>query len=367
MLVAKPSFCKPQISIKNTTSVELLTINTNGGNDTLILEGNLDFAEGIMFDGGDGTDYMILKSDEDSPSFTLPIYPDDTQGYVYMDGCPVQFTGVEGGITLDADGKQAFASLSGTDAGDEIRFAGTGSGKATFARDGQVTVSLENFGAGSSIELLGQQGEDTISVSLNNVAEFAAIRIDGGGPRGADFLRFAGTSTADTFEYTPGATSTENGVVKIGSTSIQFFDAYNITFVGLEGVDSLKVNEPFDHSDDLILMDPCMGADGSFQFLSQGDTPESVMAYPTVSYLGIEQNEFSTGTGSDTLLISSESISNVSNAATIIGGNGTTTVTFDEMITTTFTHDIGDKDLLEMNINSVDDSFEVTPGIGCRY
>ena len=332
-------------------SIEELRIDGGDGDDTLIVVGApADFAQGVSFSGSS----MHLISTNAAPSFSFE------GGTVVMDGGTFA---CDGSITLDAAGNSASASLSGTGAGDEIRFAGAGAGGATFARAGKATVTLQNFAAGSQIELLGHQGDDVISIALEGTTEFVDIHVDGGGPRGVDALRFEGTTGTDTFEYTPDMASTEAGNVTVGNVNIDFVDAQDVSFVGLGGHDTLTVNEPQAASNDTILFNPQVGNDGSFQCTSQPGGPDTAMVYPAVAFQSIEDRIFNTGAGTDTLSIASDDLPGVNSSASVVGGAGTTRAAFGDQ-STTFIHDTADKDLITLEIGTVVDDVTVTPGQG---
>lgn len=355
-------------TVQSITSVEQLFVDLGNGQDTLIIEGEIGFPLGVIYDGGDDTDYLELRSHKDAPVFVAPIFPDDTQAVLTMDSQNIEFSNVEGGILFDAGGKAATVTVTGNDAGNEIRFAGTGSGTATFANDGQVTISLRNFGAHSTVSVNGAQGDDTISIAPNGVSEFSQFTVNGNAPAGSDTVQFEGTAGIDRFTYTPGLASTEDGhvVYDLGGgdlVSVGFLGFSDVAFIGLGGSDKLIVNEPAPGSSDAILMLPELGNNGSFTYTVQNFGPDSAQIFPTVSYNSIETREFNTGTGSDYFGFFFDNVPGVDSDVFAVGGNGLTTVGFEDQVTT-FRHDISAPDVLDMEIGSGVDTYDITPGQG---
>jgi len=346
-------------------SVEQLRIEGLGGDDRLILDGVPTFSQGVFFDAGGGTDVLEILSVDASPHFVSPIFPNGTAATVSVDEQAIQFADLEGNLIYDAGGKVAAASLSGTNAGNQMRFNATGEGAATFANDGQVTTTLRNFGEGSTISLLGQQGGDEIAVQLNGDTTFTAFNIDGGGPAGVDTVRFEGTPSGDAFDFTPGGTVEDGQVVLDSAVTLNYTGASGVTFVGLGGTDSLTVNQAAADTNDTVLFFPKVGNDGSFQVTSQPGGATTALVYPEVTFASIEQRTFSTGVGTDTLRISTDDLPGVNSSAAVIGGNGTTTADFGDQ-STTFIHDTTDEDTLALEIGTADDQVEVTPGTGIR-
>ncbi|MEX2188761.1 MAG: hypothetical protein WD875_18270 [Pirellulales bacterium] len=358
---------------KSIESVELFQIEGGGGDDRLIIEGAIQFAQGIYFDGGDGNDYLEMVSRAATPDFVLPIFPDDTQAVFTMDARTFQFAGVEGGLILDADSRAAIATLSGTDDGNDMRFVGIGSQRATFARDGQVTTTLRGFADNSTINLRGEQGDDTISIALNNVTEFTTINVDGGGPAGADAIRFEGTDGNDTFTFQHAADSTENGqTIVVGTTPsiIDFVGFADVSFVGLGGTDGITVNAPR-AGNDSVLVFPALANDSSFvwttlreESVPPGPAPiRPDIVYPQVPLLSIENRTFNTGAGADTLAFLSDNVPGVNSEATVIGGNSVTSLFYFNQ-RTQFIHDVGVTDAVVLEMGSVEDLIDVTPGVG---
>jgi hypothetical protein len=359
--------------------IELLKIEGGGGDDLLILEGSLNtdtiggFSAGVFFDGGDGMDIVQLQSKDATPNFVLPVFPDDTQGTITFDLGDVQFTDVEGGITLDAGGPAGTATLTGTDEGNEMRFAGRAvAGSATFARDGQVTTTLVNFGAGSTIHLNGAQGDDEISVALNGRTAFSTINIDTDGPAGTGTVRVEGSNAPDVFDYTPDASDPMAGsiIVDDGMTpvTVNFNNAAAVEIVGLGGDDQLTANAPGATTNDTILFLPQAGNDGSFQHIAQSGGPATAISYSPVSFSSIETRVFDTRGGTDTFAASSDDLPGVNSSASVVGGTATagevdTTISFGDQ-STTFRHNITSADTVSMEIGTVVDDVTVTPGEG---
>ena len=365
------------------TDVERFVIEGGGGDDRLIIEGAPNFSQGVFFDGGDGMDTMELGSKHASPTFVAPIFPDDTQGTITMDATDFQFADVEGGIVFDAGNSPGAVSLAGTDAGDEIRFAGVegSTGEATFARDGQVTISLMGFGDGSSVILRGEQGDDTISVAVNGVTEFSRYTVRGGGPAGADALRMEGTTLGDDFTYSPGAfhflpgtPAAEDGTLSVGGTTAVHLDLLGFedySFVGLGGTDSLTVTSPTDASKDSIRFFPETGNDGSFLFMLQsGVGPETTVTYSPVRFESFESRNFNSRGGTDTLYISTDNVPGVNNGMVDVdGGNGVATLNLGDqatLFTHEFTQDPDTHDLLIVDVAATQDETVtgVAPGVG---
>ncbi|MHC4404254.1 MAG: hypothetical protein ACYTG0_31755, partial [Planctomycetota bacterium] len=273
-------------------------------------------------------------------------------------------------------GKTGHASLSGTDDGDDIRFAaGPAGGGASFARSAQVRITLRNFNHGSSVELLGQQGDDTISVALNGVTEFGQITAVGGGPVGTDALRIEGSGLDDSFAFSPGVfhhltdtPGSKDGTVAVGDTmpshlDLQGFAEYS--FVGAGGNDRLTVTSPSPDSNDTIRLFPEVGNNASFLFMSQPAGPETNLVYSPVSFESIQTRNFDSRAGTDTLYISTDQVPGVSTGLAIDGGSGVAAVTLGDQ-TTMFTHDTLDEDILIFDITATRDGHDiaVTPGIG---
>lgn len=355
-------------TVQSITSVEQLFVDLGNGQDTLIIEGDIGFPLGVIYDGGDDTDYLELHSDSDAPVFVAPVFPDDTQAVLTMDSQNIEFGNVEGGILFNAGGKAATVTVTGTDAGNEIRFAGTGSGAATFANDGQVTITLQNVGAASTVNVNGAQGDDTISIAPNGVSEFSQFTVNGNAPTGSDTVQFEGTTGIDNFTYTPGVASIEEGhvVYDLGGgeqVDIDFLGFSDVAFIGLGGTDTLLVNEPAPGSSDAILLLPELGNDGSFTYTVQNFGADSAQVFPTVSYKSIETREFNTGIGSDYFGFYFDNVPGVDSDVFAVGGNGVTTVGYEDQITT-FTHDISAPDVLDLEIGSGVDTYDITPGQG---
>lgn len=343
--------------------VEHLRIEGGDGDDTLRIFGPPEFSLGIMFDAGGGTDVLELISDDVTPEFDSPVFPGDDIAIVFVDGQAVQFADMEGELIYDADNAVGSAALSGTFAGNEIRLNVMSADRATFANDGQVTTTLRNFAPGSSVTLRGEQGEDTISVQLNGITNFSNITIDGGGPVGADSIRFEGTGGNDAFTHTPAATI-EEGFVTLGTVMFEYLDILDISFVGLGGVDSLLVNEALADSNDLVLFFPQAGNDGTYQYTRRTNGATSELVYPTVAFTSIENRNFDTGGGVDTFQISSDDLPGVNSSASVTGGSGVTDVAFGDQ-SVIFTHDITNAaDFFSFEIGTADDIVDVTPGEG---
>ena len=350
-------------TVSEIVSIEQLQINGNGGDDTLIVRGAPDFPLGVIFDGGDGIDRVQLISQSSTPSFVSPVFPDSTQGVLTMDGKQIQLAGVEGGIGLDAGNRLGAVTFSGTDEGNEIRFAGVSRDVATIARDGQVTTTLSGFAASSSLTIRGEQGDDEISIAPNAFTSFSDMFVFGGGPSGADTIRFEGTPGDDVFVQTPSATSVKAGKMVINDTTVHYDGIEEVGIEGLAGLDSLTVREPVPGSNDNILFHPAVANDGSFQFTAQPAAAQTALAYYPVTYGSIETRIFDTGEGNDTITASTNSLPGVNSSVTAIGGSGTTTLMFGDQ-PTLFTHDPDGVDVLSLEIGTTVDQVSVVPGTG---
>ena len=344
-------------------SVEQLEIQGNGGDDRVIVRGAPNFPLGVIFDGGDGTDYLQLVSKADAPAFVSPIFPDSVQGTLTFDGQAIQIADVEGGITLDAGGKVGSVSFSGTDEGNDIRFAGVTVDRATLANDGQVTTTITGFASGSQLTLRGEQGDDVVSVAPGPFQRFDRISVLGGGPSGADSLIVEGTSAEDTFTLTPDATDTKAGTVVVNGVEVAFSDMEEIGVQGLQGVDALTVREPVAGSNDNILFNPAVANDGSFQWTAQPSVASTALAYFPVTFGGIESRVFDTGSGTDVLTASTDDLPGVNSSVQAVGGEGTTTVVFGDQ-PTTFVHQVDGADVLSLEVGTTVDDVTVSPGKG---
>ncbi len=344
-------------------SVEQFRIEGNGGDDTLIVRGAPDFELGVYFDGGDGTDYMQLISQSDTPSFVSPIFPDSTQAILTMDGRSIQFADVEGGITLDAGGKAGSLVYSGTDEANELRFAGSDVDTATLANDGQVTTTLTGFGDGSRLTIRGEQGDDVISVAPQSFTRFDRITVIGGGPSGGDSILLEGTADDDQFTLTPSDVDTKAGVAEINGVVVEYRGIEQVGIEGLQGVDALTVREPTAGSNDNILFNPAVANDGSFQWTAQPSTAATALAYYPVTFGSIETRVFDTGSGTDVLTASTDELPGVNSSVRAIGGNGSTQVIFGDQ-PTTFVHQTDGSDLLSLEVGTTVDDVTVEPGTG---
>ncbi|MFW6169518.1 MAG: hypothetical protein ACODAD_03440, partial [Planctomycetota bacterium] len=344
-------------------SVEQLRVNGNGGDDQLIVRGAPDLPLGIIFDGGDGVDEIELISKSDSPSFVSPIFPDDVQGVLTMDGQKVQIADVEGGVGLNAGGQAGTVVFSGTDEANDMRFAGVGSDAATIARDGQVTTTLNAFEQGSSLIIRGEQGDDVISIAPNKSTVFEDISVFGGGPSGADALLFEGDADDDVFVLTPSSDSVKGGTMVINGSEVRYDGIEEVGIEGLEGIDSLTVYEPVVGSNDNILFKPGVANDGSFQFTAQPSAAQTALAYHPVHFGSIETREFNTGTGKDTLTASTDDLPGVNSHVSAAGGDGVTMLFFGDQ-PTRFLHDIDIPDVLSLEIGTANDRVTIEPGNG---
>jgi hypothetical protein len=354
--------------------VEQIVISGGDGNDRLIVRGSPQLAEGIVFDAGSGRDFLELVSHDGSPLFVAPVFPDDTAATLTMDGQIIQFADVEGGVQLDANGQSGHVLLSGTEAGNEIRFVGTSTGAATFANDSQVTISLARFAADSHVTIESRQGDDTISIAPEGVTEFSHFIVNGGGPTGAgsgaagaDSIRFEGTFGDDHWVYTPSATHGDRGqnIYDLGSgnlLAIDYADIDEVGFVGLGGTDGMVVHEPQPGSTDTIFFSPSLGHAGDFDF-AMG--PAKTLFAASVSFDSIEMIDFNTGTGVDEFHVTSDELPGINIFPTILGGNGVSVVTFADEVAT-FTHDITEEDSLALELGTHRADAEVTPGLGVR-
>ena len=214
----------------------------------------------------------------------------------------------------------------------------------------------------------GAQGDDTISIAPNGISEFSQFTVNGQGPAGSDTVRFEGTAGVDTFTYTPGVASTEDGhaVYDLGGgklVTVDFLGFSDVAFIGLGGTDQLTVHEPAAGSSDAILMWPELGNNGKFIFTVQNSGPETAQVFPSVAYESIETREFNTGTGSDYFGFFFDNVPGVDSDVFAVGGSGVTTVGFEDQVTT-FIHDISEPDTLDMEIGSGVDTYDITPGEG---
>lgn len=352
-------------------SVEQLQIDLEGGDDRVIFQGVPKFfndlpifEQGVFVNGGDGTDTIEMQSLAITPDFQAPIFPDNVAATLQFDGRAIQFASVEGGLEFDAQGKAGNVLVSGTDASNDIRFRSLGGGEATFANDAQVTITLQNFIAPSTVNINGEQGEDTVSIFLNGDSQFSQFKINGDGPDGADALRVEGTANADAFMLTPDAADPKAGLVDVdGLVTIDYTFIDDLSFIGNGAVDSLTVNEPSTGSDDLVLFSPQVGNNGSFQWVAQPSGPETATVYAPVRYQSIETRTFDTGTGTDTFAASTGDLPGVNSSAAVIGGNGTTTISFGDQVTN-FVHDTTAADVASMEIGTAVDDVEIAPGVG---
>ncbi|QEG38731.1 dockerin type I domain-containing protein [Roseimaritima ulvae] len=358
-------------TITELDGIEQLQIDLEGGDDRVIFQGVPSmfndlpiFQQGIFVDGGDGTDVIEMQSLATTPDFQAPIFPDDVAATLQFDGRAIQFADVEGGLEFDAQGKAGTVLVSGTDASNDIRFRSLGGGEATFANDGQVTITLQNFNAPSTVNINAEQGEDTISIFLNGDSQFSQFNVNGDGPDGADALRIEGTANADAFVLTPNATDPKAGSVSVdGLVTIDYSFIDDLSFIGDGAVDSLTVNEPSAGSTDLVLFSPQVGNNGSFQWVGQPGGPETATVYAPVNFQGIETRVFNTGTGVDTFAASSDDLPGVNSSAAVLGGNGVTSISFGDQ-STLFVHDTADEDLVSMEIGTAVDDVQITPGVG---
>ncbi|WP_153557284.1 beta strand repeat-containing protein, partial [Roseimaritima sediminicola] len=358
-------------TITELSSIEQLQIDLEGGDDRVIFQGvpkffnnNPIFQQGIFVDGGGGTDVIEMQSLDATPNFQAPIFPDDVAATLQFDGQAIQFADVEGGLEFDAQGKAGTVLVSGTDASNDIRFRSLGGGEATFANDGQVTITLQNFLAPSTVNINGEQGEDTVSLFLGGNTQFSQFNVDGDGPDGADSLRIEGTANADAFVLTQDAANPKNGVIGIdGLVTVNYTLMDDLSFIGDGGVDSLTVNEPSAGGNDTVLFSPQVGNGGGFQWVTQGATPDTAVVYAPVEYQSLEMRTFNTGTGVDVFAASTDDLPGVNSSATVVGGTGSSTITFGDQ-QTTFLHDTTDADTISMEIGTDVDDVNVTPGAG---
>ncbi len=335
------------------------------GDDSLIIHGELKYSNGVVFFGGDEVDSVELIWMSDAPlEVTVPQLGDDNTGTFLVGEFPYSFTDVEDSITFNANGAVGSISFEGGDESNFVRFVGTEPGGGAFANDGQVGMALAGFAPGSSITMDGLNGGDTFSVALNGITEFTEINILGTGPTGTDTLIFEGNEGDEEIFYTPSPDSIEAGMIEIGATTINFEQILGLTFVGLGGDDTLQVNEPAAGSDDTVFFEPSFGNSGLFTLVSA--SAESTLVYAPVRFRDIEVRRFNTGTGIDSLFVSSFDMPFVNSDVTVVGGDGTTTVDYGGLnpTLTEFVHDTTDADILSLELSSAHDRVSVTPGNG---
>ncbi len=345
------------------SDVNQIQITGNEGNLTVVVHGDLDLDQGVKIVGGTGISSLVLISDGNTPDFTVPILPDDATGSVTMDGMEVQFTGINGSITLDADHRAGIAILSGTNAANDLRFRGFGTGNAEFTNDTQVPILLKDFDGGSSVVIRAFGGDDFVNIALNGVDEFENILLDAGGPLGANTLRFEGSSGDDKFEFTPDTASRQDGVVVVDDTVIVTFQSIeDLFFVGGDGFNRLDVEEPTAGAADFIIVSPTNAADGTlFDISTIGGT---TLVYGVIGYHDIEDLRIQTGTGRDIVQANTANTPGVNAIGTIGGGNGVTTFDFTGF-PIRWEHDTSVTDILDVEGGTVgDDLFTITPGVG---
>ena len=203
-----------------------------------------------------------------------------------------------------------------------------------------------------------------ISIAPHSFTAFSNISVFGGGPSGADSVRFEGQATRDDiFEMTPSASSVKAGTMVLNGTTVEYDGIEEVGIEGLEGVDSLTVHEPVTGSNDNILFNPRVANDGSFQFTAQPSSAQSALAYYPVTFGSIETRVFNTGEGNDIITASTDDLPGVNSSVGAVGGNGSTTVRFGDQ-ETTFVHHTGGNDILSLEIGTTVDDVTVLPGTG---
>ncbi len=159
--------------------------------------------------------------------------------------------------------------------------------------------------------------------------------------------------------YTPGA-DFASGNVKFNAIDLNFNFIAGLTLIGAGGVDSLTVNEPTAGSNDTIYFAPGPFNNGSFQFTTQNGGPETAVVYSPVVLQSIETRNFMTGTGNDTLSISTDDLPGVNSNVRVEGGAVTTRALFGDQFAD-FSPDPDGNDLLTLEFGTVVDDVTVLP------
>lgn len=345
------------------SNVEEIALATGGGDDDVVITNVEQFSGGLAIDLGDGFDRVeyastttnVLLSDYPfSPGAGAP-WPGGGFGLLSLDNVITEFANIE---ELDLGGSGQTVNYSAPDSGNAVHVIGTGA-TTELRVDANATIVLKNNP--TRLNLSGRSGDDTFVIDPSAGTSLTEINITGGDFHNADQLVINGRAVADSLIYTPGA-DFASGQVKINATDVNFSFIEGVQLYGAGGLDSLVVNEPTAGSNDTIYFSPQLGNNGFFQFTTQSAGPDTAVLYSTVAYQSTESINFVTGTGSDTLSLTTNALPGTNSDGTVIGGAGAVTQVFLGDQVTTFTHDTAGDDTFALEYTTAIDDITVEPG-----
>jgi hypothetical protein len=345
------------------SNVEEIALATGGGDDDVVITNVEQFSGGVAIDLGDGFDRIeyastttnVLLSDYPFSVGAGAPWPGGGFGLLNLDNVITEFANIE---ELDLGGTGQNVTYFAPDSSNEIHVIGTGT-TTELRVDANATIVLKN--SPTTLTLGGRSGEDTFVIDPNAGTTLTEINITGGDFHSDDELVVNGRTDADALIYTPGA-DFASGQVKINALAVNFSFIEGVKLYGTGGLDSLVVNEPVAGSNDAIYDYPELGNNGSFQFTTQSAGPETAVLYSRVSYQSVEAIRFVTGTGSDTLSVTTNALPGTNSDGTVIGGAGAVTQILLGDQLTEFIHDLAGDDVLALEYTTAIDTIVVEPG-----
>ncbi|WP_425613474.1 dockerin type I domain-containing protein [Anatilimnocola sp. NA78] len=345
------------------SNVEEIALGTGGGDDDVVITNIEQFSGGLAIDLGDGFDRVeyasittnILLSDYPFAVGAGAPWPGGGFGLLSLDNAITEFANIE---ELGLGGSGQTVNYFAPDSGNEIHVIGTGA-TTELRVDANATIVLKNNP--TTLNLGGRSGDDTFVIDPKAGTSLTEINVTGGDFHNGDQLILNGRTVTDSLIYTPGA-DFASGQVTINTTAVNFSFIEAVKLYGAGGLDSLVVNEPIAGSNDTIYFSPELGNNGFFQFTTQSAGPETAVLYSTVSYQSVESLNFVTGTGSDTLSLTTNALPGTNSDGTIIGGAGAVTQVFLGDQVTQFTHDLAGDDTMALEYTTAIDAITVEPG-----
>ncbi len=242
--LTEPVAGQVQVDDANGTTVQVtgmgmgrVHVNTLGGDDAVTVTNTGGLIDALItYDGGTGSDVLIVDGAWDVTDATYSPGPAVTEGRLTHDSQTIDFVNLE--PVLDWTIADTL-TVNGTNADNAITYT-EGQNSDLVSVDAYETIEFANK---TNLVLNGLAGDDVISLNdLSAATSLTSISVDGGAPTASDTLIVTGAAGdgSDTVTWTP--SSTDAGMMTLAGPTINVTTTEQLAYDGQTDDDSLIVS-----------------------------------------------------------------------------------------------------------------------------
>jgi hypothetical protein len=242
--LTEPAAGQVQVDDANGTNVRVtgtgmgrVQMNTLGGDDAVTVTNTGGLIDALIgYDGGTGSDVLIVDGAWDVTNATYSPGPAVTEGRLTHDSQTIDFVNLE--PVLDWTIADTL-TVNGTNADNAITYT-EGQNSDLISVDAYETIEFANK---TNLVLNGLAGDDVISLNdLSGATSLTSIAVDGGAPTASDTLIVTGAAGdgSDTVTWTP--SSADAGMMTLAGPTIYVTTTEQLVYDGQSDDDSLIVS-----------------------------------------------------------------------------------------------------------------------------